>query len=63
MRSDPIRPVALFANYLRQGTHELSYRLRCETPRRFAVLPARVEAMFSPCVRANGASDRLAIQP
>jgi hypothetical protein len=55
--------VAFFANYLRQGTHKLSYRLRCETPGRFAVLPTQVEAMYSPYVRANGPSNRLEIEP
>ncbi len=55
--------VAFFANYLRQGTHKLSYRLRCETPGRFAVLPTQVEAMYSPYVRANAASNRLEIEP
>jgi len=52
---------AFFASYLPQGRHELVYRLRCETPGLFHALPARAEAMYSPFVRANSASDRLRI--
>ena len=52
---------AFFASYLSQGKHELTYRLRCETPGIFCALPARVEAMYSPFVRANSRSDTLTI--
>ena len=50
-----------FATYLSQGKHELTYRLRCETPGRFHALPTKVEAMYSPLVRANSRSDKLRI--
>ncbi|MFQ5490749.1 MAG: MG2 domain-containing protein [Phycisphaerae bacterium] len=53
--------LAFFATYLPQGKHELTYRLRCETPGRFRTLPAKVQAMYSPFVRANSRSDRLHI--
>jgi len=52
---------AFFATYLSQGEHQLSYRLRCETPGRFHALPARVEAMYAPLVRSNSRSDKLQI--
>jgi uncharacterized protein YfaS (alpha-2-macroglobulin family) len=52
---------AFFATYLPQGKHPLAYRLRCETPGHFHALPARVEAMYSPYVRANSRSDKLDI--
>ncbi len=53
--------VAMFAHYLRQGKVSPSYRLRCERPGKFSALPTRVEAMYSPYVRANGASGKLEI--
>ncbi|MCP4247718.1 MAG: hypothetical protein GY778_11775 [bacterium] len=52
---------AFFASFLPQGTHELNYRLRCETPGTFHALPARAEAMYSPYVRGNSRSDKLVI--
>ncbi|MEE9295118.1 MAG: alpha-2-macroglobulin family protein [Phycisphaerae bacterium] len=55
--------VAFFASYLPVGQHTTTYRLRCETPGVFAALPTRLEAMYSPYVRANSASHRLAIAP
>ena len=54
--------VAFFVGYLRQKVHYVTYRLRCETPGTFGALPTRVEAMYSPYVRANSASDRLIIR-
>ena len=55
------KKTAFFASYLSQGKHELTYKLRCETPGTFCALPARVEAMYSPFVRANSRSDMLTI--
>ncbi|MCH7814544.1 MAG: hypothetical protein IID40_11060, partial [Planctomycetes bacterium] len=52
---------AFFASFLPQGTHQLNYRLRCETPGTFHALPARAEAMYSPYVRSNSRSDKLVI--
>ena len=57
------RHVALFAAHMPQGKHKLTYRLRCETPGSFRVLPTQVEGMYSPYLRANGASDRITINP
>ncbi|NOT02075.1 MAG: hypothetical protein HOP29_15795 [Phycisphaerales bacterium] len=57
------RHVAFFASYLPQGTHRLTYRVRCETPGAFRVLPTQLSAMYSPYVRSNAASDRWTIKP
>lgn len=53
--------VVFFATYLSQGTHKLTYRLRCETPGVFNVLPTRAEAMYAPLVRAISDSHRMAV--
>lgn len=53
--------VAFFSSYLNQGTHELSYRLRCETPGVFHALPSRAECMYAPLVRGNAASNVIRI--
>lgn len=53
--------VAFFATYLRQGTHKLTYKLRCETPGVFNALPSRAEAMYAPLVRAISDSAKMAI--
>jgi len=53
--------VAFFANWLPQGRRTLTYRVRCETPGAFFVLPTQIDAMYSPYARASSASDRLRI--
>ena len=53
--------VVFFATYLSQGKHKLTYKLRCETPGVFNVLPSRAEAMYAPTVRAISDSDRMAV--
>lgn len=55
------RMTAFFATYLSQGEHCLTYRLRCETPGEFRVLPTKVEAMYAPLVRGNGRSHDMEI--
>lgn len=45
--------VAFFADWLPRGTHNLSYRVKAETPGRFSALPARIEAMYAPELRGN----------
>ncbi len=52
---------ALFATYLPQGTHQVTYKLRCQTPGLFHALPATAKAMYSPFVRSNSSSTRLSI--
>jgi len=53
--------IAFFANYLSKGKQDLSYRLVCEQPGTFRVLPAGGEAMYSPFVEAISDSGKLVI--
>ncbi len=52
--------VAFFLNRLNAGDRTFTYRLRSENAGEFRVLPTRVEAMYSPYLRANSASETLA---
>ncbi|MCC5806029.1 MAG: hypothetical protein JJU00_06835 [Opitutales bacterium] len=45
-----------FIDRLPEGTWELRYRLRAETPGAFEVLPGRASAMYVPRIRGNSAS-------
>ena len=45
--------VSMFASWVPQGKHTLTYRLRAEVPGKFHALPTVVEAMYAPLVRAN----------
>lgn len=54
--------VAFFATWLRQGEHTLRYKLRAEIPGVFHALPAKVEAMYAPDVRAIADEMRLGIE-
>ena len=45
--------VALFVRSLPRGRHNLSYRLRAETPGVFSALPARAEGLYAPELRGN----------
>ncbi len=51
--------VAFFLNHLQPGNRTFSYRLRSENAGEFRILPTRVEAMYSPYLRANSASQTL----
>ena len=53
--------VAFFASYFPKGERKLTYRLICEQPGTFRVLPAAGEAMYSPFVEAISDSDKLTI--
>ena len=53
--------VVFFTSMLSRGEHELSYRLRCEQPGTFRILPADGEAMYSPFVEAISDSGKLTI--
>jgi hypothetical protein len=53
--------VVFFANYLGQGSRKLTYRLVCERPGTFRVLPASGEAMYTPFVEAISDSGKLSI--
>ncbi len=45
-----------FIDRLPEGTWEIRYRLRAETPGRFEVLPGRASAMYVPRIRGNSVS-------
>ncbi len=56
------RTVTFFVTELPRGRHELTYRLRAETPGRFAALPSRVFAMYAPELHGNSDELRVRIQ-
>jgi alpha-2-macroglobulin len=53
--------VVFFATGLSQGKHSLAYKLQCEQPGTFRVLPASGEAMYAPFVEAISDSDLMTI--
>jgi alpha-2-macroglobulin len=54
--------VALFVDYLPQGTRVLRYRMRAEIPGRFHALPTNGYAMYAPEVRAISDEQRLGVK-
>jgi uncharacterized protein YfaS (alpha-2-macroglobulin family) len=56
------RKVAMFADHLSQGTWEIRYTLRAETPGSFHALPLLGHAMYVPDIRANGDEVRLVVK-
>ena len=54
--------VAMFLTELRVGTVHLSYELRAEVPGKFHGLPARLEAMYTPEIKATSDEIRLEIR-
>jgi alpha-2-macroglobulin len=59
LRSDR---VAFFLSQIPVGVTKLSYELRAEAPGRFHALPARVEAMYAPELRATSDEMRLEVR-
>jgi len=53
--------IVFFASWLREGDSSLSYKLVCEQPGTFRVIPTHGEAMYSPFVQANSGSGKLVI--
>ncbi|HUS91129.1 MAG TPA: MG2 domain-containing protein [Phycisphaerae bacterium] len=53
--------VVFFANWLSKGKHDLKYKLVCEQPGTFRVLPSRGEAMYTPFVEAISDSGKIVI--
>jgi uncharacterized protein YfaS (alpha-2-macroglobulin family) len=53
---------ALFATWLEQGRHTLSYRLRAELPGELRAAPARGEAMYAPDVAGTSSSFRFTVK-
>ncbi|HEY0139426.1 MAG TPA: MG2 domain-containing protein [Thermoanaerobaculia bacterium] len=56
------RNVALFVDKMPQGTWEIRYTLRAETPGAFHALPLLGQAMYVPDVRANGEEVRITVE-
>jgi len=55
------RKVAMFVSKLPEGTWEITYELRAETPGRFHALPLLGHAMYVPEIRANGQEVRIEV--
>ena len=55
--------VVFFADWLPKGKRTLSYRLVCEQPGTFRILPTAGEAMYSPFVQAISDSGKMDITP
>ncbi len=53
--------VAFFASWVPRGKRQISYRLVCEQPGTFRVLPSSAEAMYTPWVQAISDSGKLTI--
>ncbi len=56
------RKVALFISHLPQGTWEIRYTLRAETPGSFHALPLLGQSMYVPEVKANGEEVRVRVE-
>jgi uncharacterized protein YfaS (alpha-2-macroglobulin family) len=56
------RKLALFIDQLPEGTWEIKYELRAQTPGAFHALPLIGQAMYVPEIRANGAEVRLRVE-
>ncbi len=54
--------IAFFARKVAAGTHTIEYHLRAQTPGVYHVLPAQVQAMYEPQLRAESAEDRVEVQ-
>lgn len=54
--------IAFFARSLKRGTHTIEYNLRAQTPGTYHVLPALLQAMYAPEVRAESAEARLDVR-
>jgi hypothetical protein len=53
--------VVFFADWLGRGKHNLSYKLVCEQPGTFRILPSKGEAMYTPFVEAISDSGKMVI--
>jgi hypothetical protein len=50
-----------FCRALARGQHSVTYRLRAESPGRFAALPASISAMYAPELRGNSDEVKLIV--
>ncbi|GHT40277.1 hypothetical protein FACS189443_0380 [Planctomycetales bacterium] len=53
--------VAFFVERLPRGKHNLTYRLRAETPGKFSALTAKIEAMYAPDLKGNSDENKIKI--
>jgi len=53
--------VVFFASWLHKGENKIAYKLVCEQPGTFRVIPTNGEAMYAPFVQANSDSGKLTI--
>jgi hypothetical protein len=56
------RKLALFIDQLPEGTWEIRYELRAQTPGAFHALPLIGQAMYVPEIRANAAEVRVRVE-
>ena len=56
------KKTAMFLREISRGVYSFSYRVRVETPGAIHVLPAKVEAMYSPRLCGNSDEIRLKIR-
>lgn len=54
--------IAFFARKVSAGTHTISYHLRAQTPGVYHVLPAQMQAMYDPELRAESAENRVEVR-
>lgn len=54
--------VAFFMQHLSRGKKQLRYKLKAEIPGKFSALPAKIEAMYSPRLRANSDENKIYIE-
>ncbi|HEY0076715.1 MAG TPA: alpha-2-macroglobulin family protein [Abditibacteriaceae bacterium] len=54
--------IAFFARKVPAGKHTISYHLRAQTPGTYHVLPAQMQAMYDPELRAESAENRVEVR-
>lgn len=54
--------VVFYARTLARGERTVTYRLRAETPGRFAALPTQIRAMYAPDLRGNSDEIKLRVE-
>ncbi|RYX84790.1 hypothetical protein EON83_09155 [bacterium] len=54
--------IAFFARHMTKGKHVIEYNLRAQTPGTFNALPAMLQAMYDPDVRAESGETSVSVQ-
>ena len=55
--------IAFFARSLSQGQHVIEYNLKAQTPGSYHTMPALMQAMYAPEMKAESAETRVEIKP